>query len=52
MIKDKFDLMSILGDLFIGLKSEDEIDIRAAEIIDIVVEVREISKQYLKTGIL
>lgn len=49
---DKFDVMSMLGDLFMGLDSEDAIDIRAAEIIDIVAEVREMSKQYLKMGIL
>jgi len=49
---DKYDVMSMLGDLFVGLKSEDEIDIRAAEIIDTIAEVKEMSKQYLKAGIL
>lgn len=49
---DKYDVMSMLGDLFIGLSTEEEIEARANEIINLVDNVKKMAKEYLKTGIL
>ena len=52
IIKDKYDVMSMLSDLFMGLKSDEDIDAMVKEIIKIAGETGEMSKQYLKQGIL
>jgi len=49
---DKFDFMSCISDQFAGLQSEKEIEERADKIVQLVLKLKEMSKSYLKAGIL
>jgi hypothetical protein len=49
---DKYDIMSLLSDLFMGLESDEDINAMVKEIVKIAGETGEMSKQYLKEGIL
>lgn len=49
---DKFDFMSIVASNFEGLKSEDEIEIKADQMIKIILQSKEMAKNYLDAGIL
>lgn len=44
--------MSEVADAFAGLKSEEDIEARADEMIKLILQQKELSKGYLKVGIL
>lgn len=49
---NKFDFMSEVAYAFQGLKSEEDIDIRADKMIKLILHQKELSKGYLKADIL
>ena len=49
---DKFDFMSVISDQFKGLKSEEEIELMAKKIIQMVVLYKGLAKGYLEFDIL
>lgn len=49
---DKYDFMAVVADTFGECDTEQEIDSRAEEMINILEEQKELSKQYLRIGIL
>ena len=49
---NKFDFVSEVADAFAGAKSEKDIDARADEMIKLILQQKELSKWYLKVGIL
>lgn len=52
IMDNKFDFMSEVADAFAGLKSNEEIEDRANEMIKLILQQKELSKGYLKVGIL
>lgn len=51
-VDNKFEFMGEVSDAFEGLKSENQIDARADEMIKLILQQKELSKGYLKAGIL
>lgn len=49
---DKYDFLNIVSDNFAGLKTEDEINKRTLEMMELIHQQAELSKGYLKSGIL
>lgn len=49
---NKFEFMSEVADAFAGLKSNEEIEVRADEMIKLILQQKELSKEYLRVGIL
>lgn len=49
---DKFDFLSVISDLFEGLKTEEEINEQAEAMVQLIRQQTELSKAYLRVGIL
>lgn len=49
---DKYDAMLFVENLFEGLKSEEEIEARANNMINVILQYKEMAKGYLEAGIL
>lgn len=49
---DKFEFIGVITDIFAELKTKEEIDFRAEELIKIILSQKELSKLYLGAGIL
>lgn len=51
-MNNKFEFMGEVMDAFTGLTSEKEIDLVAEQMIDLIIQHKEIAKKYLEAGIL
>jgi len=49
---DKFDFMSVVTEQFEGLQSEEEIELRAKKMMQLIIQYKEMAKGYLNAGIL
>ena len=49
---NKLDFMGEVADAFVGLKSEEDIETRAEEMIKLIMQQKDLSKGYLRVGIL
>jgi hypothetical protein len=49
---DKYDFVSYIAEQFEGLQSKEEIEVRAEKMINLIIQSKEIAKNYLEVGIL